>query len=412
MTNFRIVLLVALVSIVSFPQMASSRDGAPLRAIVFTTTGIGVSGYLMGIRVGIEDDTLVLTSSSGTELFPVASLSKMVILPAEHQGNLFLAGSIVGTYASTLLIGNQDGMPAGYLEESFAGGAGMLFTTLIGVLVGGGVGVLINSGSSDELILEFNSSIKENKEARAKLYGIFSKELNYRKIHMSVQGGHVYARVKDEFRKAAGQGNNGMYGGGTSDVNLLRKIQVTYSPERDREFGAAIHWSSEPKVQLTKYNTIYNNNINNLYTYVETSTGQEQQFNVTGYYAIGKYKPFVEQIPQNVDVAIGVGIGIAAIQYHRSVGIVTTNGTNNYNTYQYTRTSTEVRYNNDVNKSVGSAIVFGEVSYFIHDFFSIGLTADYSYFPSIVIPSEPQAGLPEQTLTGNGSVGFVIGIHL
>jgi hypothetical protein len=281
----------------------------------------------------------------------------------------------------------------------------MIISTSVGVLVGGGIGMFIPSGSGSQMVLEFNRSETENKKAREKLYGLFSNTLDFRKIHVNIQGAHVYSRTKDQFGALNGMNGYDYYGEGMSDFNLLRKVQVTYSTQPDVEIGAAILWSSEPKIKQARYTSTYNYPANqNIYT--STYSNYEQTFQVKGYYLVGKYKPFLQQLPRSVDVAVTGGIGSAKIEYMRRADrSITQNSFNQSNT-------TSSVFQNDVNKSLISTFVSGEANYYLYDYFSIGVTADYSYYPSIDITGETTYGLQDLAISGNGSLGFVIGIHL
>jgi len=58
-----------------------------------------------------------------------------------------------------------------------------------------------------------------------------------------------------------------------------------------------------------------------------------------------------------------------------------------------------------------SALVFGEFNFFLKESLSLGLTADYIYFPPKEIDAKLSANLPEETISGNACIGFVIGLH-
>ncbi|MDP1675253.1 MAG: hypothetical protein Q8L88_00185, partial [Bacteroidota bacterium] len=290
------------------------------RAMVFTKSGYGFSGYLSEILIGIDDDTLVLSSVKQTEKIPISDLSKVIILPRNQTENYFLAGALAGTYAATLFFGQTDQQPSGFLTEDFSKGVAVMLTTALGVGVGGGIGGLISAGSNNDLVLDFNRIESEKRAARMKLYDLLSNESKFRKIHFSVQGGHVYARVSEEFKKNTGHDNSYGFVGRGSEFNLLRKMQLTYSVEPDIEVGAAIQWSSEPSVSEYSFTSNYTyDSIYNQYNYSSSSTVYEQSFQVTGYYGIGKYKPFYSKLPRLIDIAVGGGIGIANIEYKRGV---------------------------------------------------------------------------------------------
>lgn len=370
------------------------------RAMVFTKSGYGFSGYLSEIVIGLEDDTLVLSSAKQNEKILVGDLSKIIVLPRNKQGNLFLAGALAGTYAANLLLGRSDQQSSGFLTENFSSVGAVILTTALGVGVWGTVGLLVNSGTDTDLILDFNQIESEKRNARMKLYDLISEESMVRKIHFSLQGGHVYARVKNKFLSLIGGSSDGYYGGDESDFNLLRRIQMTYSTEPDIEIGAAVQWSSEPSVSAYTYNYFYTYDSYGQSIYNSNTKYYEQTFHVTGYYGIGKYKPFFKELPRMVDIAIGCGIGIANIEYKRGVNI-----------YQYYYQQSG-QYQKELNMSELSAVVFGEFNIYLKEYLTLGIAADYVYFPPLIIPSDPLSNLPEQTLSGNACVGFIMGVHL
>ncbi|MDP1677971.1 MAG: hypothetical protein Q8L88_14025, partial [Bacteroidota bacterium] len=69
-------------------------------------------------------------------------------------------------------------------------------------------------------------------------------------------------------------------------------------------------------------------------------------------------------------------------------------------------------YQNVVNETALSVVVFGEFNIYLKEYLTLGITTDYVFFPPIKIPSDPLSKLPEQTLSGNACIGFVLGIHL
>jgi hypothetical protein len=65
-----------------------------------------------------------------------------------------------------------------------------------------------------------------------------------------------------------------------------------------------------------------------------------------------------------------------------------------------------------VNDITASAILFGEFNLFLRESLSLGLSADYVYYPPKKVAANPSANLPEETILGNACIGFIIGVHL
>lgn len=377
-----IIILLILLNLLLLPEALRSQQEQLMRALVFPKVGNGMSGYLMGIRVGSEDDTLVLFSGKQTEKFLMGDLARVVVLSQNEGGNGFLHGALIGTYVSTLLLGQIDRynrQPTAYLTETYSKGAGLLLAAFLGIGIGGGVGYLVKF-SDGETSFYFTGGEIEKRTARRKFYERLSGESSYPRFHLSVQGGHVYTQASRDFQDAMGSNTSNYYGTGVSEFNWLRKVQLTYSVEPDIEIGGAVQWSGEPTVSAGNY-------------YYQSSGAS---LDVVGYYGVGKYKPFYNTLPSQMDFSIGGGIGIAKI---------------NYTAYTYTLTysSTQNSAPQDVNDMTLSAIVFGEFNYYFHESLSLGVAADFVYYPPKKVPAV--ANLPEQTIFGNACIGFVLGLH-
>ena len=356
------------------------------RALVFPKTGNGMSGYLTGIRIGEEDDTLMFFSGSQSRKILVGDLSRIIVLSPNRSGSGFLHGAILGAYLSTLLIGQGRDQPIAYLSQSASGGTGLLLTALLGVSVGGGVGALFKSGAAGEDIFNFWGSEIERRSARKKFYELMSVEAWTSSLHFSVQGGHVYSQASKKFDEAFG-GANFSGSGEISEFNWLRKVQLTYSLQPDFEVGAAVQWGSEPAVASYQYGTISPT--------ASTWGNASRSLNVVGYYGVCKYQPLYGSLPKQIQLVVGAGVGIADIDYSRIENTTTYNYSPPYN-------STQDLIQDNVNDMTPSALVFGEFNFFLKESLSLGLTADYIYFP----PKEIDA-----KLSANACIGFVIGLH-
>jgi hypothetical protein len=408
------VLVIILFALFNFTSGVQCQEITPSRIIAFTKSGSGVSGYVVEIRVGNEDDTLVMLSAKKTVTIPVGDLLKVVVLPREQNGSYFLAGALVGAYVSSLLISTEILAEKFFFSETHyltgvnSDEIGLLISTSLGFLVGGSIGGLFPSGSDDEVVIDLSGNDDEKKCARTKLYTLCSNESIVRKIHFNVQGAHVFGHVKEEFRNSTGNGPNGAYGLDVSDFNLLRKMQLTYSITKDIEIGGAVQWSGEPRLKTSSFKSLYENYSPDSGGY--STTGYEQSFKVIGYYFIGKYKPFSIKISSKSDIAFGGGIGMAKIDYQRKAGLYK----NSYKIINgvYESTPTGNSFHNEVSETMVSAIIFGEYNFYLKEYLTLGITTDYVYFPTKTIPAEPSAYLPKQTLSGNASIGFNFGVHL
>jgi hypothetical protein len=377
----KIIILLILLSLSLVPEVLWSQQEKLKRALIFPKYGKGISGYVVGIRVGTEDDTLVLFSGRQTEKFLMEDLARVVVLPQNEGGNGFLHGALIGTYVSTWLLGQvnrYDRQPTAYLTETYSKGAGLLLAAFLGVGIGGGIGYFVKF-SDGETSFAFTGSELEKRTSRRKFYELISGESDSRNFHFSVQGGHVYTQASKDFQNAMGSNAYGYGETGLSEFNWLRKVQLTYSVEPDIEIGGAVQWSGEPSISDWNY-------------YFQSSGAS---LDVVGYYGVCKYKPFYSTLPSQTDFSVGGGIGIV-----------------NFNYQAYTRTNTGFglqTVQQIVEERTLSAIVFGEFNYYFHESLSLGVVADFVYYPPKKVPAV--ANLPEQTIFGNGCIGFVLGLH-
>jgi hypothetical protein len=116
----KIIILLILLSLSLVPEVLWSQQEKLKRALIFPKYGKGISGYVVGIRVGTEDDTLVLFSGRQTEKFLMEDLARVVVLPQNEEGNGFLHGALIGTYVSTWLLGQvnrYDRQPTGLRQK-------------------------------------------------------------------------------------------------------------------------------------------------------------------------------------------------------------------------------------------------------------------------------------------------------
>jgi len=377
------------------PKTLYSQEMRPVRVVVFTVSGKGFSGYLNEIRIGREVDTLILKSTLRKEHIPMSELAKVIVLQREQPQTLYLAGGLAGTYLATLLIGKSEEQPTAFLTPDFTTGAGAILTACIGFGVAGSIGGLINIGSDGERELYFNRLDDEKRFSRMTLYELYYPKTQIPQIHFSVQGGHVTPQISKEFRNISGIVSNG-YSSRGSDFNLLRKMQLTFTVEPEVEIGGAIQWCSEPKVLNSAFFAQTNGN---------TSRQNEQTFYAIGYFAVGKYKPFLLSLPHWLDLSLGSGIGFVSINFRRMISLYTT-------TYSPKYSFTINSYNRDVNLLTGGATLFAECNFFLKDYLSLGMVWDYVYFPPNVVSGDPSINMPEQTIRGNSCFGVILGVHL
>ena len=334
--------------------------------------------FSQGFLIGLKSDTLVIHVKDQNRDIAINDLISISIETPGKGGMRGVAiGGILGTYLTYLAIWQTEDEPFAYWNNESAGFQALV--SLLGTLLGSGVGYLIDKSSEESTeIFDFRgiegNRIKEIQRLKKFLTGSKSPS----KIHLNLQLAQVSTRLSE-------LGNNNYDPYSYRDVtsfNLLRKLQLTYSIRDELEIGGAVSWFGEPSVRWGHY-------------YYEGSSG-EQIYEGIGFYGIAVYDPFHSSFPETISWKVGAGIGIGNVDYELTASI-----------YSYpTREDTSITR---INKSLFSAIIYTQFDLYLYDMFSLGLIADYIYLPE-EIPGIPELELSSRNL-GNFSFGFTLGLH-
>lgn len=354
-------------------------------------------GSLYGLLVGIESNALIMRVRGKDEKIPLRNLSKVLIETEKKTSRNALYSMLLGTYIGNFALLRAKNQPTAYLRD-FDSGLGLFLWNVIFAGAGGGLGYLIGSAfEKGEKAFDFTGSEQKRQANWEKLRRfVIGGDLPPKKAHLSIQAGHVFTRVCPRYFSLLENGGYyvGKYscdesgcGDEASDFNLLRKLQITYSPVSKAEVGVAIYWLGEPSIQGHNWQ-------------MERSIEANQFLNVKGLYAVGVYKPFLKRMPKRMAWRVGIGMGAAKVDFNLN--------TQHYAWYPYT----EVSFEHKISKTLLSGVVFTELNFYLQDALSFGFSADYVYVPPEEAPEIPDAGIPAQKLRlGNGSIGFNLGLH-
>ena len=210
------------------------------------------------------------------------------------------------------------------------------------------------------------------------------------KVHFSVSGGQVFPALSDRAKEMLRQKGYDFLDR-KSNVNWLRKAQLTYSVAPEFELGTAIVWFGEP--------TILGDNFRLDSIQQGHFFESQQSLSSTGYYVVGAYSFNKGRIEGN----LAIGVGVARVEFHMSTEH------DFYDYYNSTFTKLNPRY--DMSKSGLSETMFLDIRYRLHDAVSFGLYADYTLanLGESEIPAVPGTDIPGQTLKfRNGCIGFVM----
>jgi hypothetical protein len=354
-------------------------------------------GRLSGLLVGIEGNTLIVRIGTKDERIQLDSLGKIIIQKDKKKGFYALSGMLLGIYAANMAFHRARNQAAFFMENIESDSSYLLMNALYAA-AGGGLGILISSTfEKGEKVFEFTGDVEKRNREWEQLRR-FVIEGNYapKKTHIKVQAGKVFTRVSDRYRNLLIDNDYSVWGGGwmdnesweeAKDINLMRKVQLTYSPNTFLELGIASVWIGEPSFEGNKWG-----NYESSYVW--------QKHSATGIYAVGIFKPFHRVMPEIISWELGIGAGAAIVNY--SLKSLTTT----YNPLA------EIADEYSISKTLFSGIAFTELSLYLYDSMSLGLIADYTYVPEQHAPAMSVAGLPAQKLRfGNSCIGFSLGFH-
>lgn len=359
--------------------------------------------YLSGLLVGVENDKLIIRIGERDEKLHYLNLSKVTIEIEKKRGRNLLSAILLGTYLGNLLFNRAKNQPTAYMKgkEPYGGNGSVLLSSAFYALVSGGVWYYVGSKFEREK-KEFNFNGTEEKKAAKweRLRRYITGEFVSKKINLTTQASYVFTRVSSHYAtlfKHAGYdiGSSSYmfddYFEGAMDFNLLRKLQLTITAPSNNDFGIAVYWPGEPSVCGYRYDG------NGSY-YID------QVLYTTAYYAVIVLKPPRFQKSKRISLNIGIGAGMAQVDFKLRTSSETWNPSN------WTYDTTRNQYN--ISKRLFSSVIFTELNFYLRDDLSLGLVADYVYIPSLQAPEIPEAGIPAQKLRlGNASVGFTLGLH-
>lgn len=348
----------------------------------------GMSGYL----TAVEGDTLHVLTASGEESIARGDISKVILRGEAKSGKGLGYGMLLGGYASLYLLGARDENGT-FLHPSFNDNPFVIMLAVFpGMAIGAGIGYVIDPASeaSDELI-EIHKTDHANQDGWHRL----EENLNPRhigKIHFSVQGSHLYNFIFNDQSVFD-------YGRSSSNFNLVRKLQCTYSFTPQIEAGIA--WAPFGTLGVDGYR----------YEYTAPGTSRNLQMNktisATGYYIVGQYKPLSHGLSERFDLNVGGGIGWMSIDYQRTIsGNIST-----YDNSNYTNVSLGP-FPFAISSSELSGMIYSEIAMQVYDGLTFGLILDRLFVESVSDPGEPWMGYtPSPINLGTWSFGINLGVH-
>jgi hypothetical protein len=383
---------------------SESKNGAPLQvasSLRFNTVIISLqSGSSVGgLLAGVENEAVILLKKGQEEKIPRQEIRRITIVRETSRSRTILPVVLLGTYLGNVVLFRSEDEPPFYADfKNEWSSWGIVFWETIVFGASTGLGFLLSGIlESREKVFEFGESGKENLEMWERLKRFVLGADDYKKIHLSFQGGRVFPRISDNYKAWFQTGYNAEYIKNPIYFNMLRKIQLSYSMKPQLDIGLAISWLGEPT--LYGYNQTEYQAYSPYWGYYTASSYRwiQQKYSSTGYFAVGIYRPFFNQVPRNLTWNVGLGVGALKTKFSLESHI-------SYPIYM-TESST-------ISKQQFGALAFTELNLNLVKNISFGFGADYVFAPPIQAAALPETGIPAQRLRGvNGSVGFSLGLH-
>lgn len=354
----------------------------------------------IGLLAGIMDRGLVLRREKQDKIIPYRELKHVVIEGNKSGGAYIPAGMILGLYLGNIAAHRTQDTPPFHMER--VGALGLILWNTVFAAAGGGLGYMIGTlVEKEKKEFDFTGEEKKRLKQWERLQNFVTgiERNKPKKIHLTVQGGYISTWNVDHYRallEKSGYYVSEFIQASSGDMkvatkfSLLRKVQLTFSPNSKSEFGLAMCFLSEPSISGSNYKK-------------NPSRYSVQSIDIKSYFAVAAYHPFSSRKLGTFDWSIGVGLGMADFNFDFFTS-----------PHWYTQSDSSLERIDDfhLSKKLLSGVVFTELKVDIQKGLSLGIMADYVYIPKVGIPEFRGAEIPARNLNlGNASFGFLAGFH-
>ena len=344
-------------------------------ARILTRNGVMKTGWFLGT----QGDTLLVDIGRKSERISKTDLLQVEIETNPQKGKAALAGMLMGIYAGNAMVFKADNQPFLFLRQNEQGEVA-LYSALFGIL-GGTIGYLAGAATDHNIKFDFSGDVVSAEKAWQELVKGESTIAKHGVVHFAMLGAWVTGPLPSPGAQQSSMYYYGYSGG--SRLNMVRKLQLTYSLTDFLDVGFACLWLGQPSVS----------------TFSSTSNGYTNvSLEGTGQYAVGVIQPLWKLGWQAAQWDIGGGLGIAHYDFN-----ATTTYFYSYDGTQQPPTTVEKT------QSTFSTLLFSEFKLFLTDYFSLGVIADWVYIPDKV-PSVQDFTFDSDHF-GTTSVGFVASFH-
>ena len=345
------------------------------------------NGPLIGLLVGVENNSLVIKIKEEEQMISYNDIAEIIIEVKKNSGSNIVLGMLGGAYLGNLIFDRAENQPPVFVNREGESGVWLLFKNALYACAGGALIYLVNyvSKNSEKKFTFSKDPIKRLKTWEKLKRFIIGYEPELAKFHLALQACHVFTPVRNWYANVF----PGAYDfSGEMKINLLRKVQFTYSIRTDLEVGAAWialgdpgysgrYWQNKKLSWFNLYKDDY------------------------GFYGVLIYKPFDHILSNKMEWGIGGGLGPAKLDIALRAG--TRSGYPDYIEKEEEHKISEVKL---------SGVLFSNLTFKLSRIFSFGLYADYVYILPEKIPEFPNINIPGKKFNlGNASMGLSFGIN-
>lgn len=342
-----------------------------------------------GMLRGYDGDSLIMTSLRGQERLSLLDIDRIVLMPGRQKSTRTLHGMFITLYLGNLLALRAKGNPAYFYGHGGEDEEKFVFLAQLGIAASGAaIGYLFGMAANREEIFEFTGIAGTAAERRFRDW--LGRESRDRRFHLRAQAAAIATRNVDESEsKLDRAGIPDLYSisellgeeyESSGGINLLRKLELTYSLKRNLEVGFAYVSLSEPTV-------------------ARCHPCAKQELAVRGFYLISRanYRPRPERNP--VSLFAGAGLGLAD-------GAASLEVEGNFEGHPYLHRKVEVEINS------ASGYLFCGMDISISQVMSLALALDYALVSAVELPAIEQASVSAQKMkVGNAGIGLSLGMH-
>jgi len=372
-----------------FDQTPGSLRSGSARLVVYRRSAPALAGWLHHV----SGDTLVLIASNAYRPVAVDDLDSINVLPRPTSTRGAAFGLLGGLYLGNVLFYRGNGSPSAYWEPHAQDNniAGDLAINALFIGGGGLLGYLVGLVGESEAHVSFAGDEGARRLSLARLRRITTHGELLHSVNFSVQGGFIahrtVNRAKTRFQDA------GFYICGysrlideydtkkVSNLNLMRRLDLSYGITSRWEAGLAVMWIGEPLLWGGKQDASF-----------------RQEYDVTAVVASARRHFWPSRPDGPGRLSVGAGVGLAVVDFSLATAAWQVDESAHW---QWIVESQTMRHKPLI------AVLSLEFAAIRSGSLSLDLTADYVVGPSYTVDTIPQLGVGKQRLrVGNSSIGF------